>query len=81
MIGNIVEKDWNNPDETDTDDELSGSVRNLSHTQYQLQDMELITTIGVGAFGRVEVRFQLSITLLLSFSSSGQLAMKHGALL
>ena len=75
-----MEKDWNNPDEADTDDELSGSVRNLSHTQFQLQDMELITTIGVGAFGRVEVRFDFPTLFLLGFSLSGQLATKRGAL-
>ena len=55
LIGTVVEKDWNCPNESDADDDISNSVRNLSHTQYQLEDMELITTIGVGAFGRVEV--------------------------
>lgn len=55
LIGNIVEKDWNNPNESDADDDLASSHKNLSQTQYQLQDMELITTIGVGAFGRVEL--------------------------
>ena len=58
LIGNVVEKDWNNPNESDADDDLASSHKNLSQTQYKLQDMELITTIGVGAFGRVEVRYQ-----------------------
>jgi len=31
------------------------SFGNSIHTQYELEELELITTIGVGAFGRVEL--------------------------
>ena len=46
-------KDWNNPDEEESEEESTSGIVPL--TQYSIDDMELITTIGIGAFGRVEL--------------------------
>jgi len=53
LIGSVVEKDWNNPDEEESEEESTSGIVPL--TQYSIDDMELITTIGIGAFGRVEL--------------------------
>ena len=45
-------KDWNNPEETDSEEE---EHLIQPQTEYELSDLELITTIGIGAFGRVEL--------------------------
>ena len=46
-------EDWNNPDEDESEEESTSGIVPL--TQYSIDDMELITTIGIGAFGRVEL--------------------------
>ena len=46
-------KDWNNPDEEESEEESTSGIVPL--TQYSIDDMQLITTIGIGAFGRVEL--------------------------
>ena len=55
-------KDWNNPDggkkSVDSAKLARSELETVNiplHTQYELDDLELVTSIGVGAFGRVEV--------------------------